>query len=220
MNILLVQLAIVFLPGLIWAQLDVRYAQKAKPSQAEFLIRAFIFGLMTYALLYIVYTCLGKEFSTLWISQIAPNQPSPKTLSMGDFVDEVLWSLPVSFFLAIIWITGSTYKWLTRFLQIIRVTKKYGDEDVWDFTFNSSQTEVEYVHLRDFEKNIIYAGWVDSFSETGKLRELLLREVRIYDSEGDEIGVEIPLLYLARKVDDIHIEFPYREVEEEQHDVQ
>ena len=123
-------------------------------------------------------------------------------------------------FLAIIWITGSTYKWLTRFLQIIRVTKKYGDEDVWDFTFNSSQTEVEYVHLRDFEKNIIYAGWVDSFSETGKLRELLLREVRIYDSEGDEIGVEIPLLYLARKVDDIHIEFPYREVEEEQHNVQ
>ena len=97
MNILLVQLAIVFLPGLIWAQLDVRYAQKAKPSQAEFLIRAFIFGLMTYAALYIVYTCLGEEFSTLWISQIAPNQPSPKTLSMGDFVDEVLWSLPVSF---------------------------------------------------------------------------------------------------------------------------
>ena len=41
MNILLVQLAIVFLPGLIWAQLDVRYAQKAKPSQAEFLIRSF-----------------------------------------------------------------------------------------------------------------------------------------------------------------------------------
>lgn len=213
MNILLVQLAIVFLPGLIWAQLDVRYAQKAKPSQAEFLIRAFIFGLMTYAAVYIVYACLGKEFSTLWISQA-----DPKTLSIGDFVDEVLWSLPVSFFLAIIWIAGSTYKWLTRFLQFIRVTQKYGDEDVWDFTFNSSRAEVEYVHLRDFEKNITYAGWVDSFSETGKLRELLLREVCIYDSEGNEI--EVPLLYLARKVDDIHIEFPYRGVEQEQHDAQ
>lgn len=95
MNILLVQLAIVFLPGLIWAQLDVRYAQKAKPSQAEFLIRAFIFGLMTYAAVYIVYAWLGKEFSTLWISQA-----DLKTLSIGDFVDEVLWSLPVSFFLS------------------------------------------------------------------------------------------------------------------------
>ena len=215
MNILLVQLAIVFLPGLIWAQLDVRYAQKAKPSQAEFLIRAFIFGLMTYAAVYIVYACLGKEFSTLWISQVAPNQTSPKTLSIGDFVDEVLWSLPVSFFLAVIWITGSTYKWLTRFLQFIRVTKKYGDEDVWDFTFNSSRTEVGYVHLRDFDKNISYAGWVDSFSETGKLRELLLVDVKMYDSEGNEIGDEVPLLYLARKVDDIHIEFPYRETEQE-----
>lgn len=213
MNILLVQLAFVFLPGLIWAQLDVRYAQKAKPSQAEFLIRAFIFGLMTYATVYIAYACLEKEFSTLWISQV-----DPKSLSIGDFVDEVLWSLPVSFLLAIIWIAGSTYKWLTRFLQFIRVTQKYGDEDVWDFTFNSSRAEVEYVHLRDFEKNITYAGWVDSFSETGKLRELLLREVCIYDSEGNEI--EIPLLYLARKVDDIHIEFPYREVEQEQHNAQ
>lgn len=61
MNILLVQLAIVFLPGLIWAQLDVRYAQKAKPSQAEFLIRAFIFGLMTYAAVYIVCLCVAGK---------------------------------------------------------------------------------------------------------------------------------------------------------------
>ena len=44
-----------------------------------------------------------------------------------------------------------------------------------------------------------------------QLRLLSCTKVCIYDSEGNEI--EIPLLYLARKVDDIHIEFPYREIE-------
>ncbi len=122
--------------------------------------------------------------------------------------DEILWSLPVSIVLAIVWMFANTKKWISRFLQKIGATNKNGDEDVWDFTFSSPGAAVEYVHVRDFDKNITYCGWVDTYSETGKLRELVLRDEIIYDSEGKQ--AEVPLLYLARAPSDIHIEFPFK----------
>lgn len=56
---------------------------------------------------------------------------------------------------------------------------------------------VEYVHFRDFANNIVYAGWVKEFSETDKLRELVLRDVQVYDFEGNML-FETPLIYLAQ----------------------
>jgi len=170
----------------------------------RFFYDSFIYGLATYAVLYIIYNFLGNKFSILQID--GQNQ---KVLLIGNFVDEILWSLPVSILLAIFWIAATNHKWLTRFLQWIRVTKRYGDEDVWDFTFNSSQAAVEYVHVRDFDKGIVYAGWVNTFSETGKLRELVLRDVIIYDSAGN-MKFEVPLLYISRDPRNIDVEFPYK----------
>jgi hypothetical protein len=65
------------------------------------------------------------------------------------------------------------------------------------------------VHLRDFEKKITYAGWVEIFSETEKLRELVLRDVQVYDFEG-HILFETPRVYVARERGNIDLEFPYR----------
>ena len=94
-----------------------------------------------------------------------------------------------------------------RFMQRIRATKRYGDEDVWDFTFNDHDRNVEYVNLRDFDKKIVYAGWVERFSDTDKVRELVLRDVNVYDFEGNEL-FSTPRVYIARPMDDIDIEFP------------
>jgi hypothetical protein len=112
----------------------------------------------------------------------------------------------------VLWLYASTYKLLTQLLQQIKATKRYGDEDVWDYTFNSGRPDVEYVHVRDFDKKITYAGWVEAFSESEKQRELRLRDVLVYDFEG-KVLFETPRVYLARKADNIDIEFPYREPE-------
>ena len=108
-----------------------------------------------------------------------------------------------------VWLYASTYKLPTQLLQRMKATRRYGDEDVWDFTFDSGRPEVEYIHLRDFEKKITYAGYVEAFSETEKQRELRLRDVIVYDFEGNVL-FETPRVYLARKMDNIDIEFPYR----------
>ena len=207
-DILVFQLGIIFLPGLIWAQLDARYAMKEKSGPAEFFIRAFIFGLVTYVGVYCLYGLLGCNFSLLEI-----NYSGTRKFLSKEFIDEIIISVPFSFVLAVIWIYAATYKLLTRFLHRIRATKKYGDEDVWDLAFNSSEVRPEYVHVRDFDKNITYAGWVKAFSETGKLRELLLSDVVVYSNSDEEATTieetKIRFLYIARDKTDIHIEFPH-----------
>ena len=203
-DIILVQLAIVFLPGLIWAQIDARYAVKRKPRPIEFFIRAFLFGISTYLVAYLGYAAFGHTFSSL---DVDPSGPA--RILLDDFVDEILISAAIAFVLAIIWIYVATYRLLNRLLIWTRATNKYGDEYVWDFMFNSSQGESEYVHVRDFEKGMTYTGWVSAFSETEQLRELLLRDVIVYTGDSGE-STAVPLLYLARDGADIHIEFPYR----------
>ncbi|GKX32968.1 MAG: hypothetical protein MnENMB40S_05860 [Rhizobiaceae bacterium MnEN-MB40S] len=202
MDIFIIQIAIFFLPGLIWARLDSRYAMKEKPSQTELIVRALMYGLTTYAIVYLIYKSTNHNFSVLKFE----NADGTAILT-DDFIDEILCSIPIAFVLAVLWIYSANRKWLTRMLQMIGATKRYGDEDVWDFTFNSSQAAVEYVHVRDWEKNVVYAGWVNTFSETGQLRELVLRDVVIYYEDN---VFEAPLIYIARDPKDMHIEFPYK----------
>jgi hypothetical protein len=203
-DLLFVQFAIIFLPGLIWAGLDSRYALKSKPSEFEYILRAFLFGMASYGITFGIYAALGWPFSLADISDAAT-----KGLFTPATFKEIAATTFVGLVLAILWLYASNYKWDTRFLQKIRATKTYGDEDVWDFTFNSPIAAVEYVHFRDFANKIVYAGWVKEFSETEKLRELVLRDAQIYDFEGNLL-FETPLVYLARDPENIHVEFPYR----------
>lgn len=206
-DIVLVQLAIVFLPGLIWAQINARHVAKEKPGQVEFITHIFLFGLSSYAVAFVAYGISGNDFSSLGIDDLNQAEIVP-----SDFVDEILASIGISIALAVLSIYMATYKIPVRILMFFKATRKYGDEDVWDFMFNSPQIDTEYVHVRDFDKGVTYAGWVRAFSETEKLRELLLVDVILYHRDGGE-PTKAPLLYLARDRSDIHIEFPIREKE-------
>lgn len=199
-DLLFIQLAVMLLPGLIWAQLVVTYAMKERPRPVEFLVRAFIFGVLTYLAVYFAYEALGRTFS---IPQVGESQ-----LLYVEFVDEILWSSVAALIFSLAWIYGSTHRCMTRILNLLRATTTHGKQDIWDLTFSSSEAEVEYVHVRDFEKGITYAGWVRAYSETGRLRELLLTDVQIWDNEG--ASTDVPMLYLARPDVDVHVEFPYK----------
>lgn len=191
------------MPGLIWAQIDASYAAKVKQGQVQFILKAFLFGLLTYLISFAGYRLVGKEFSELDI-----DATTKTLLLLNSFVDEIAISTGLSLVLAFIWLYLAKHKVLVRILEWMRATNRYGDEDVWDYTFNSSMPNVQYVHVRDFQKGITYAGWVQAFSASGELRELLLKDVIVYDKIGGVTA--IPLIYLARNKSDIHIEFPER----------
>lgn len=203
MDFVVAQLALIFMPGIIWAKIDAKYGSGLRPDQTTLLIRAFLFGLATYSVLFLIYTACGKEFGYSNLGN------DIEKIDLVALTDEISWSIPLSFVLSILWLWAVRYRLLMKFLHKINASKRYGDEDVWSYTFNSDQANVEYVHLRDLENGYIFAGWVNTYSETEDHRELLLRDVIVYDEDGTEIS-RPPHVYLSRPKSNIWIEFPYR----------
>jgi hypothetical protein len=195
------ELALIFMPGFIWMKIQKSYGAKGEVTQFDLILNAFIFGVVSYAILGLIYWVIGAKLHILELKS------SNDEFLPTDVFPEIFYALLISVSGGIIFLYFENYKLLTKFVQFIGATRTYGDEDVWDFVFTSRTQSVNFVHFRDFEQRVVYAGYVDLFSESGDLRELVLRGVYVYDFEGKEM-YQVPRLYLARGRDKIHIEFP------------
>ena len=205
MDFAVAQLALIFMPGIIWANIDAKFGAGLKPQQTTLIIRAFLFGVTTYTALFLIYSICGKTFGYATLGN------GTETVDFLQLQDEIAWSIPLAFVLSILWLWSVRYRWLMKFLHKINATTRYGDEDVWSHTLNSDEADVEYVHLRDLENGYIFAGWVNTYSETEDFRELLLQDVIVYNEEAVVIS-RPPNLYISRPKNNIWMEFPYRQV--------
>jgi len=107
----------------------------------------------------------------------------------------------------------STFKLHTHLAHKIKMTKKFGELDVWGYTFNSKN--IEYVTVRDHKNNLVYDGWVQSFSDDSENAELLLRDVSIYTNDTIERLYQVGAIYLSLNKEDIAIEFRDIEINKE-----
>jgi hypothetical protein len=142
-----------------------------------------------------------------WSLKLFELEADSKKLIQPEIFPEIMAAAAIAIVGGVLSLYIENYKLFTRFVQRIGATKTYGDEDVWDFVFNSPSRAVSFVHFRDFEQRVTYAGFVETFSESGQLREIVLGEVAVYDFDGTEM-YRVPRLYLARDRENIHIEFP------------
>jgi Family of unknown function (DUF6338) len=195
------ELALILIPGFIWMKIHSSYGAKGEKSQFDLLLNAFIFGVFSYAPLYLLYRIHG------WNLKLFELDIDSKRLIQSDIFPEIMAAVGIAVVCGVLHLYFENYKVFTRLVQRIGATKTYGDEDVWDFVFNSPSRATSFVHFRDFEQRVTYAGWVQTFSESGQLRELILGDVVVYDFEGTEM-YKVPRLYLARERENIHTEFP------------
>jgi Family of unknown function (DUF6338) len=195
------ELALIFIPGFIWMKIHSRYGSKGEKAQFDLILNTFIFGVLSYAFLYIIYRYNG------WSLKLFELETESKKLIQPEIFPEIIVAVIIAIVGGVLSLYIENHKLFTRFVQKIGATKTYGDEDVWDFVFNSTSNTAIFVHFRDFERRVTYAGIVQTFSETGQLRELVLDEVVVYDFEGTEM-YRVPSLYLARNRENIHMEFP------------
>lgn len=89
------------------------------------------------------------------------------------------------------------YKCMTKFAQKMRISKKYGDENL--FTFYLESNEVVWVYIRDKENNLTYKGKVLSFSENDRIQEVVLEAVSVYRYEDSEFLYDISSVYLTKE---------------------
>ena len=125
-------------------------------------------------------------------------------------IGDIAGALAISMLLGILWSGSVNHKFFLRVMQALRITKKFGDENVWDFTLNLNIPNVEYAYVRDFEKKVVYSGWVKAFSDGITRRELLLEDVEIFDLDTAQKLFVTPLMYVSFSNDSFNMEFPYR----------
>ncbi|WP_282029608.1 DUF6338 family protein [Paracoccus marcusii] len=209
MNTLVLTLALIFLPGIIWARLDARYARHVKPSQFELLVNVFVFGLVAYLATYLLYLLPPvAKYATFDLTRLPLDDTAVAQSLQVVVVDDILAATIVALILAPVWLAVQRHKLIVRLLQAVGATKRYGDEDVWDFLLSSDDPRSKYVNLRDDQTGQTFSGYVDMFSEEPGLRELVLSQVQGFETATGAPTIEVARLYLARDPKGMTLEFP------------
>jgi hypothetical protein len=179
---------------------------EAPPTQFEIALRTFTFGLSAYAITFMIYGVLGVDF-------IIPEIKRDAGFLERKFLNQFATAIAVSLVCAVVWLYLPTTRYWVQpsgrsVLRKALAKKMYG-------ILSSIHRKLrwQYVYVRDYDKQKVFSGWVRAFSESPDARELLLRNVQVFDLEGRFL-YEVPLMYIGRKRDSIDIEFPVTEAKE------
>lgn len=180
--------------------------RKKTPTASEFITKIAVMAIAPYVVISLIESIyryaddLGFNstiWAGLWTSERGIN---PIILIVAILVNIVF---------AYIASATMTYNIINRIGRILHATKRYGDEDLWHYFHNASdQLSSEWFLVRDQKNNFTYYGWVQVWSDSDCDRELIMRDVTVYDSLSAEQLYELSHLYLCRSKYDISIEIP------------
>jgi hypothetical protein len=192
-------LLLIFFPGIICAYMVDMFTNHRERTQFQFIINAFLLGFGSYLLFAgIVYIFTPDKLSEINFIHALLDGRAKISLK------EILLVCGVSAALAVIIIVINTHKLHFRIFQFLKITKKFGEQDVWGFMMNSTSTE--WITVRDSENNIMYDGSVKAFSDNSKEAELLLENVSVYRNDSGEHLYNTNAQYLSLSKDKISIE--------------
>lgn len=201
MTELTLRLALLFLPGIICALLVEKLVPTSAWSTARLALYALVLGLACY----LIYAVVETVFAGQWppsvdiLGSLANNEPL-------DF-SEILLATALAPIVALGVSFALNKHWINRLAKTLDVSNRFGDIDVWARTFNSRVLQDAWVVVRDFDRDLALEGWVNAFAETHDVNELLLRDVRIYQSSTSKFLYEVDSMYLTRPKDKLTIEF-------------
>lgn len=199
----LIRLIFIGLPGILGQQIYQKLKGKPIRKDWEDFIEIVLFALGSYTIYGLAVEILHRLH---FISPVTPLQAlfdATKPISWA----EIAWASLTGGVLGFISAFGYNKRWLNRFGQLLRATKRFGDEDVWSFFLNLPASE-EWVFVRDHKENLVYYGWIKAFSESEKERELVVMDVKVYSNSAAKLLYETDSIYIARKNDDLTIEIP------------
>jgi hypothetical protein len=198
------------LPGAIASTLYWKLKGRATRKDWEDFLEVIIFSLFSY-LLYALCAYVLSFCDALWnvfglkartFSQFKAFFDEKASVDLWEVFYASLLSMP----LALLAAYSYKNKWLNKIGQRIGATTRYGDEDIWDFFHHSPAIRSNWVTVRDHKLKLNYLCWIQNFSDTDKERELLLREVSVYNDSIEECLYKTDVMYISRKNDELTIE--------------
>lgn len=202
MNDLAIAIGVILFPGLITAVIcDKITVHSPKWGSFKYSVYSFIFGVSCYVLL--------QFFAYIW-SLFAPYIFPPLMLSSPTLnvwtiattqkplinPTEIFLATIISPFIAALAAFTVNHKVLNKIAKTIKISDKYGDENLFSFFLNSQN--IDWVYVRDIQNNLTYQGRVVSFSENDGMQELVMSEVTVFKYETSEEFYSVPLIYLSK----------------------
>jgi hypothetical protein len=207
MSVFIVRILFLLLPGAIASSIYWKLKGRNTQKDREDLFQIVIFSLLSY-LTYAAITSLLSLFDFLWIriglqakafSYFKPFFDEKLPLDFAEVFYTCLIAIPLGIIASYLY----THKTINKIGQKIGATTRFGDEDVWDFFHRSPDVRGNWITVRDHKMNLYYFCWIQSFSDSGKERELLLRDVDVFDNENGKHLYKIDVMYigLSQKVE-------------------
>lgn len=209
MNDLAVLLGLISFPGLIATILcDKLLVHAERWNSFKYGIYTFVFGIGSYVLLQFVVWIANMLNRHLPFLSKNPNLNLWITLTNGSALNftEVAWATSFSPIVALFAVYFVNKKIVTRFGQKIRISNKYGDENLLSYFLNSP--DIYWVYIRDPASGLSYRGAVRSFSETKEVQEVLLTNVTVYNYSDSEELYQLSSIYLSKPLGSFIIESP------------
>jgi hypothetical protein len=198
---IVLQISILFIPGIIWAQIHSIYASRRKPNQFEFIVNSLLFGLVSYTFAALLARVFCIPFALPKVNT------GEAQIDLGTSLSQLILPLLSASILSVAWCFWENNAVFAHIINKIGASKSFGNQDVWEFTFNSGDKSAEFVNIRDYQNNLVYAGFVRAWSGSDQTREILLVDVRVHDEDGLELYA-MPMMYLSREKETLTIEFP------------
>ncbi len=200
----LIRIILLVIPGivasLLYRKLRGRTSRKDWEDYLEILVFSFIchgvYGLIAYAL-----SMLRKTDDGFAAFRAFTNENIPIDTPVGH---AIIWASLIAFPIAFVASYIDYHKVVNKLGKKLRVTKRFGDEDVWDFLNRSP--DIKWVYVRDHKYDLNYFGWIQAWSDPYKEREVLLREVEVFRNSTGEFLYKTDVIYLSRKHDELTVE--------------
>jgi len=208
MNQLVISLIVLLIPGLIAAFVYDSITEHEKWNNFDFSVAAVLFGWFSYLPLYILNLLFDTVFASYINFRFEIFETLLKLLNNGHmdssiYIDIVTASL-FAFLIAFLAAACVNYKILTKFAQRLKISNKYGDENLFYYYLNNKN--IDWIYVRDFPKNMTYIGRLNTFSENNGIQELAMFDVEVYGSEDAKSYGHIDTIYLCGKSGDFTIE--------------
>jgi len=208
MDELFVVFVVILLPGIFAVLITDLITVHSKWGAFEIGLYSLILGISAYALLQLVYWLVdliififisgSLNWSQLKIWEVALNKG--KGLQGSEVVWATFLTVPVA--LAASWLVN--YKIINKITQYLKLTNKFGDENLYSYYLNAK--EIDWVYVREREANLTYQGRIMALSENENMQELVLIEVSVFRYEDSEHLYDVPSLYLSRSLGSLTIE--------------
>ncbi|AFY50466.1 hypothetical protein Nos7524_4723 [Nostoc sp. PCC 7524] len=205
----------IFIPGLITFNIISKLTFHKEFKTSDILLGSLTYGFVCYLIYYFIFILINNKLTflntqTFYFVESLTN--SQAELNFNEIALVTLLAVPVGLTSAFL----INHNLLFKLANKLKISDKLDDISLWNKVFDSPLNH--WIVIRDIQNDLMYRGWVDSFSDGLGKNEILLRDVEVYRNSEQGILYSVPGLYISfNKEENLMIEFQSWEFTENMH---